>query len=132
VEGKRVLLPRAEEAREVLGDALLEAGALVDRVVCYRTVPALEDAVRLRDELASGVIDAVTLASSSTARYLVEALGKEAVSLLDRPVIACIGPITAATARELGLRVDVEASEHTIPGLVQALSERLGKQLLRD
>ena len=132
VEGKRVLLPRAEEAREVLGDALLEAGALVDRVVCYRTVPALENAVRLRDELASGVIDAVTLASSSTARYLVEALGKEAVSLLDRPVIACIGPITAATARELGLRVDVEASEHTIPGLVQALSERLGKQLLRD
>jgi uroporphyrinogen III methyltransferase / synthase len=125
VAGRRVLLPRAGEAREVLGELLEGAGAVVDRVVCYNTVPALEEADALRKELASGGIDVVTLASSSTARYLVAGLGPEAVALLARTTIACIGPITAATARQLGLRVDVEASEHTIPGLARALVEHL-------
>ncbi|HEX2924227.1 MAG TPA: uroporphyrinogen-III C-methyltransferase [Chloroflexota bacterium] len=123
--GRRVLLPRAGEAREVLSDILEECGAIVDRVVCYNTLPALEGADVLRRELASGRIDAVTLASSSTVEYLMEMLGADAIALLDRAVIACIGPITAATARKLGLRVDVEASEHTIPGLVKALVQHL-------
>ncbi|MHB0868145.1 MAG: uroporphyrinogen-III synthase, partial [Chloroflexota bacterium] len=121
VAGKRVLLPRADLARDVLALDLERAGAVVDDVVAYRTVPAMADLARLREQLAGGEIDVVTFASSSTVRYLVAGLGEEARALLARPTIACIGPITAETARELGLRVDVVAAEHTIPGLVEAI-----------
>ncbi|MHB1160785.1 MAG: uroporphyrinogen-III C-methyltransferase [Chloroflexota bacterium] len=121
VAGKRVLLPRADLARDVLAPDLERAGAVVDDVVAYRTVPAMADLARLREQLAGGEIDVVTFASSSTVRYLVAGLGEEARALLARPTIACIGPITAETARELGLRVDVVAAEHTIPGLVEAI-----------
>ena len=69
-----------------------------------------------------GAIDIVTLTSSSTARNLVAALGGD-LSGLERSLVAAIGPITAETARELGLNVGVVATEHTIPGLVAALVE---------
>ncbi|MGE5620331.1 MAG: uroporphyrinogen-III C-methyltransferase [Sphingomonadaceae bacterium] len=121
IAGKRILLPRADQAREVLAADLARRGALVDEVVAYRTVPAKGDLSRLRDRLAGGEIDVVTFASSSTVRYLVAGLGGDAASLLERPMVACIGHITAGTARELGLRVDVVAAEHTIPGLVRAI-----------
>lgn len=121
VSGKKVLLPRADLARETLAVELEKAGALVDNVVAYRTVAARNDLARLREQLAAGEIDVATFASSSTVRYLVSGLGEDAVPLLSRSLIACIGPITAGTARELGLRVDVMAPEHTIPGLVEAL-----------
>ncbi len=125
VEGRRMLLPRADLAREALAVELERAGALVDNVVAYRTVPARSDMGRLREQLSAGEIDVVTFASSSTVRYLVAALGEDALPLLSRSTIACIGPITADTAREMGLQVDVMAGEHTIPGLVKALSEVL-------
>ena len=126
VAGKRVLLPRADLARDVLKVELERAGALVDAVDCYRTLPARDDLSRLATELAEGRIDVVTLASSSTARNLVSGLGENALELLSRPLVACIGPITAATARGLGLRVDVEAPEHTMPGLVEAIVQAVG------
>ena len=127
VSGKRVLLPRADLARDVLKVEMEKSGAMVDAVVCYRTVPAREDLSRLASELAQGRIDVVTLASSSTARNLVSGLGEGALQLLSRPIIACIGPITAATAGELGLRVDVVAPEHTMPGLVEAIVKAIGE-----
>ncbi len=68
--------------------------------------------------LRGGEIDVVTLTSSSTVRAVIDAVGTEALSCA---TIACIGPITAGTARELGAPVHVEAREHTIPGLVEAL-----------
>lgn len=118
VAGQRVLLPRAEHARDVLPNGLRSVGATVDVVVAYRTeIPP--DAPGLR-ALEAGEIDVVTLTSSSTARNLV-ALASGRVDLINRARVACIGPITAATAREVGLRVDLVAEEHTIPGLVAAL-----------
>jgi uroporphyrinogen III methyltransferase/synthase len=123
VDRMKVLLPRAEMARDVLGEELEKAGANVDRVVAYRAVPTHRDLSVLREQLRDGEIDIATFASSSTVRFLADGLGKDAPALLATTKVACIGPITANTARELGIRVDIVASEHTIPGLVQALVE---------
>lgn len=127
VEGQRVLLPRADIARPALADGLLDAGADVDEIAAYRTVPAdAEDADQIREMLAAGEIDILTFTSSSTVRNFVaalEPLPRDAVHphLPEDIVVACIGPITAGTARELGLPVHVSASEHTIEGLLNAL-----------
>ena len=110
----RVLLARAEVARDVLTDGLRERGWTADVVDAYRTVPAA-----VSDEqrgIISGA-DAITFTSSSTVDRFVEAVGASGVP----PVVACIGPVTAATARGHGLTVDVEAEVHTVDGLVAAL-----------
>ena len=111
--GGRVLLARAEVARDVLPDGLRERGWQVDVVDAYRTVPAV-----VTDDQRSAVAGAevVTFTSSSTVEHFVAAFGRDAVP----PVVACIGPVTAATARDLGLAVTVEADAHTVPGLVAA------------
>ncbi len=121
--GQRVLLPRAEGARDVLIEGLTEQGATVDEVTLYVAAPPEDpDAEGLR-RLRSGEIDVATFASSSSVRNLVSLLGGE-VEPLRRCRIACIGPITARTVEELlGRPPDVVAQEHTIPGLVRALIE---------
>jgi uroporphyrinogen III methyltransferase/synthase len=116
--GGRVVIARAEEARPVLPDGLRAAGWDVDVVPAYRTVAATV-AEGERETLATA--DAVTFTSSSTVSRFVEAFGVGAVP----PVVACIGPVTAATARDHGLAVSVEASDHSIPGLVSALRDHL-------
>ncbi len=116
---KRALLPRAELARDVLPDGLRAAGAIVDVVVAYRTLPADPSPEVLR-RVEAGKVDIVTFASSSTVRNLVSLLGGR-TDLLERSFIACIGPITARTATDLGLRVDLVAQEYSVPGLVGAL-----------
>ncbi len=120
--GQRVLLPRADIATEELADGLRRLGIKVDDAAAYRTEiprgPSAEAQALFRD----GKVDVVTFTSSSTVKGLLALLGPEKAAL-DRCVVACIGPVTSATARELGLHVDIEASEHTIPGLVQALAE---------
>ncbi len=114
----RVVIARAEEAREVLPEGLAERGWHVEVVPAYRTQPVVPaDDTRA----AVAAADAVTFTSSSTVRSFVDAFGRDAVP----PVVACIGPVTAATARELGLDVTVEADPHTIPGLVAALRTAL-------
>jgi uroporphyrinogen III methyltransferase/synthase len=116
--GTRVLLPRAAEAREALPRLLREAGIEVDEVPAYRTLLAeAGEAGKLRERLARGEVDWITFTASSTVRGFVEAVGTET----GRARVAAIGPITAGTARSLGLVVDVTAGEYTIPGLVQAL-----------
>lgn len=110
----RVLVVRAEEAREVLPEGLAERGWDVAVVPAYRTVAATVDDDRRADVATA---DAITFTSSSTVSRFVEAYGVAAVP----PVVACIGPITAATARDHDIAVTVEADEHTIPGLVTAL-----------
>ncbi len=114
--GGRVLVARAEEARPVLPDGLVARGWDVDVVATYRTTAATPSA-----EAATTVAtaDAVTFTSSSTVSRFVEAFGVAATP----PMVACIGPITAATARDHGLDVTVEADEHTIAGLVAALRD---------
>jgi uroporphyrinogen-III synthase len=110
----RVLLARAEVARDVLPDGLRERGWDVDVVDAYRTVPApVTDGQR--DAVATA--DVIAFTSSSTVERFLDAFGPGAVP----PVVACIGPITAATARDRGLTVDVEAPVHTVAGLVDAL-----------
>ncbi|HEX5725185.1 MAG TPA: uroporphyrinogen-III synthase, partial [Longimicrobiaceae bacterium] len=118
LRGRRVLLPRADLARAALPQGLAARGAEVVEVAAYRTVPddgAGAEAARAR--LAAGEIDLVTFTASSTVRGFVALVGPE----LGRAAVASIGPITSATARALGLRVDVEAEEYTIPGLVRAI-----------
>ena len=119
--GDRVLLPRAAGARWILTQGLRSAGAVVEEVPIYRAVPPAGLAACARSALESGV-DAVTFTSSSTVRHLVVALDRGAEAL-DGVVVACIGPVTAATAGEAGLRVDVVAREYAVPGLVTALRD---------
>jgi uroporphyrinogen III methyltransferase / synthase len=114
VEGRRVLVARAAEARSVLPDALRERGAQVDDVALYDTVAdPLSDAERAGLERATYV----TFTSSSTVRFLLESGARPPADAR----IVSIGPITSATAEEHGLGVDVEAEQHDIDGLVQAL-----------
>ncbi|MDQ3721457.1 MAG: uroporphyrinogen-III C-methyltransferase [Actinomycetota bacterium] len=115
VAGKRVLVARAAEARDVLPDALGERGAEVDVVPLYETVVE-----PLGDEERAGLARAshVTFTASSTVRFLLESLGDR---LPPGPRVVSIGPVTSATAREHGLKVDVEATRHDLDGLVDAL-----------
>jgi uroporphyrinogen-III synthase len=119
--GRRVLLPRADVARDALSSGLREAGAEVDTVVAYRTTTATI-APELIEQLDRGEIEIATFTSSSTVRALVGVLGGR-VDLIRGMTIACIGPITARTAEELGLCPRVIARTYTIPGLVSALRD---------
>ena len=115
----RVLLPRADIATETLVAGLQEMGWEVDDVTAYRTVRAAPPAPEIRDAIKAGAFDAVLFTSSSTVRNLVGIAGKPHPST----VIACIGPATARTAEEHGLRVDVLAPEANALMLVDALAD---------
>jgi hydroxymethylbilane synthase len=119
VAGARVLVARAAEAREILPRRLEEAGATVVVVPAYRTeLLPLDEAIQAA--LEAGTLDWIFLTASSTARALAAALG-DTKRLSDRIRIAAIGPVTAETARELGLRVDVVADTYTAEGLIEAV-----------
>jgi uroporphyrinogen III methyltransferase / synthase len=115
----RVLLPRADIATDTLVAGLQEMGWEVDDVTAYRTVRATPPPPHIRDAIKTGRFDAVLFTSSSTVRNLVGIAGKPHPST----VIACIGPATAKTAEEHGLRVDVLAPEASAVALVDALAE---------
>jgi uroporphyrinogen III methyltransferase / synthase len=117
----RVLLPRAAIARDALPAGLADRGWTVDVVEAYRTAVAQPAPEALA---AAATAHAVTFTSSSTVTNYLAVAGEVPVP----PVVACIGPITADTARAAGLTVDVVAAEHTIEGLVQALIEQFGKR----
>ena len=120
--GKRVLIPRAKVAREVLPERLREAGAEVVVPPAYESRPSEEGREGVAQQLEQGDVDLVTFTASSTAENFVRAFGEDwAVRLLGGTRVVCIGPITADTARELGIRVDAVAREYTIAGLVEAV-----------
>lgn len=122
IKGKRVLIPRAKEAREVLPESLAAAGARVKVVTAYETVRDDGGADRMRRMIASGEIDIITFTSSSTVRNFAAILnGMDLAGIPASVIIACIGPVTAETARGLGLRVDIVAEKFTIPGLMEAV-----------
>ena len=125
LRGARVLVPRAETARDALPDGLRARGAVVDVIPVYRTLPALGDGAALAKDILAGRIDVVTFTASSTVRYFVESVGREAAAS-GRFRGAVIGPITAATAREYGIPVTIEAVEYTTDGLVDALVQYFG------
>jgi len=124
VKGKRVLLPRADIARPDLADGLKAMGAEVQQVVAYRTVPAGSSAREALQAALGRRVDVITFTSSSTVQNFVAMLGDDR-SALNGALVACIGPVTADRARELGLKVGVTAGEHTIPGLVRAIVQHL-------
>jgi len=116
-DGKRVLIPRAAVARDLAPAELTRRGAIVKVVEAYRTVipeGARENARRALERAPHWI----TFTSSSTVKNFVSVVGVEALAGVS---IASIGPVTSKTARDLGLRVDVEASPHTVEGLVDAL-----------
>jgi uroporphyrinogen III methyltransferase/synthase len=115
----RVLLPRADIATETLAAGLTEGGWEVDDVTAYRTVRAAPPPAEIRDSIKSGGFDAVLFTSSSTVRNLVGIAGKPH----PRTVVAVIGPKTAETAAEFGLRVDVQPPHASVPDLVEALAQ---------
>ena len=115
----RVFLPRADIATETLVAGLLELGWEVDDVTAYRTVRATPPPAPTREAIKTGKFDAVVFTSSSTVRNLVGIAGKPHAST----VIAVIGPATAKTAEEHGLRVDVLAPEPSVEVLVDALAD---------
>ena len=122
--GKRLLLLRAAEAREVLPEQARAAGAEVLDVAVYRTLPVEQLDPAVLRQLEDGEVDFVTFASSSSVKSLVAALGEaRARELLAAVCVGCIGPVTAAAAEEAGLHVAVVPEEHTIEGLVGALGE---------
>ena len=119
-----VLLPGADIGRDLLAQGLTRLGAQVTLVSAYRTVAAPEVGRLARETLDQG-IDIVTFTSSSTVRNLLEALNGDE-SGLKSSIIACIGPATANTARDLGLRVDLVAKKHNVQGLAECLVEHFG------
>jgi uroporphyrinogen-III synthase len=138
VKGKRVLLARAKVARDVIPRELRSLGARVDVVEAYETVVPRASRQRLRSALASQNRrpDWITFTSSSTVRNFVALLGESRGRVgrdhtgtgprrqLKGVRFASIGPVTSSTLRELGLPVDIEAAEYTIPGLIKAISSR--------
>lgn len=126
--GDRVLLPRADIAREILPETLTALGAEVDNVEAYRTLRGGGDALYLRQLLREGLIHFITFTSSSTVRNFVELLGEDVKALLAGVTLASIGPITTSTAEELGLKVDLEARSYTIEGLLQVIVDHCIKK----
>ncbi len=124
LRGRWVLLPRADLARSALPRAIQIEDGVAHEIAVYHTLPAQPDPTALQ-ALRQGV-DVITFTSSSTVRNfvaLVSNAGLDPHNLLGNPIMACIGPITAGTAREEGLGVDIVADEYTTDGLLNALME---------
>ena len=119
----RVLLPRADIATETLAEGLRERGWEIEDVTAYRTVRAAPPPAETREMIKSGGFDAVCFTSSSTVRNLVGIAGKPH----SRTIVACIGPKTAETAAEFGLRVDVQPEIAAVGPLVDALAEHAAR-----
>jgi uroporphyrinogen III methyltransferase/synthase len=119
----RVLLPRADIATETLAEGLRDRGWEIEDVTAYRTVRAAPPPADTREMIKTGGFDAVCFTSSSTVRNLVGIAGKPHA----RTIVACIGPKTAETAAEFGLRVDVQPEVAAVGPLVEALAEHAAR-----
>jgi uroporphyrinogen III methyltransferase / synthase len=121
---KKILIPRAAKARNILPETLRQRGAQVDIVEAYQTVLPQVDVLAVCKSLREDTIDMITFTSSSTATNFAAMLNDHDLpGLLSKTVIACIGPITKKTVEDLGMRSEVVAEEFTIPGLVNAMVE---------
>lgn len=124
LRGKKILIPRAAKAREVLRETLRQWGAQVDVVEAYRTVVPDVDIAAMRQRLQQGGLDVITFTSSSTVNNFARLFtGADLASIAGKAAIACIGPITAKSVEEQGGRVAIMAREFTAEGLVQAIVE---------
>ncbi len=122
VDNQRILLARAEQARDVLPRELTKLGAIVDEAIAYRTVAETEDISGARQRFENEGADLITFTSSSTVENFLALKLPWPAGLRT----ASIGPITSKTMRDNGLSVDIEAKKYDIPGLVEAIRRDLG------
>jgi uroporphyrinogen III methyltransferase/synthase len=130
VGGKRFLLPRAAKAREILPEKLEEMGGQVDVVPVYETIRPTERSEEVQSLLEKGEISCVTFTSSSTVENFAAMFpGEDLPALVAKAVVACIGPITAETARDHGLEVDIMPAEYTVEALATKIVEYFNRDL---
>jgi uroporphyrinogen III methyltransferase/synthase len=120
LQGKKILIPRAAKARDILPEGLKKLGAAVDVATTYRTINSGRKKEELMELLEKGKVDIITFTSSSTVTNFVDIMGKGFEMPLNIEV-ACIGPVAAATAQKAGFRVDIRQEAYTMEGLVQSL-----------
>jgi uroporphyrinogen III methyltransferase/synthase len=133
VQGRRVLLPRALEARDILPDTLRQWGARVDVVAAYQTVLPGHQSAEVLDALRRGQVHCVTFTSSSTVSNFFRMFQQDELrEALQGVTIACIGPVTAQTAEKYGLKTDIMPLDYTIPALVQAIQDYFRNRLLEQ
>lgn len=123
LENQTVLWVKAENTREVLGNELVGMGAILDEAIAYRTVPEDADHEAIQQFKEEGA-DVITFTSSSTVEHFLDLK----VPLPEGIKVASIGPITSDTLRKHGVKIDIEAREHSIPGLVKAVSQYFAKK----
>lgn len=123
VQGQKVLLPRAKEARAILPQELNRMGATVDEITTYQTIQAVDGQEDLIHALEKGDIDMITFTSSSTVHNFKMLLAQSDIQqMMSGVTIACIGPITADTAQKLDFKTDIVAQSFTIKGLCDAIT----------
>jgi uroporphyrinogen III methyltransferase / synthase len=123
IVGKHFLIPRATIAREVLPEKLREMGATVDVVPTYQTVLPKSKSDALAKRLQSENIDVLTFTSSSTVKNFLTLTGESLLPKIKKICIACIGPVTAKTAKEAGLKVDILPKKFTVASLLDAIED---------
>ena len=129
IKGKRFLLPRALKAREILPIEINRLGGHIDVAPVYKTIRPRSGVAEIRKSFGAGEINAVTFTSSSTVTNFAAMFKRgEAAELLKGSQVACIGPVTAATAKELGFSVEIMAKEYTMPGLTDAMEKYYSKK----
>ncbi|HIE41898.1 MAG TPA: uroporphyrinogen-III C-methyltransferase [Nitrospinaceae bacterium] len=121
IKGQRFLIPRATVAREILPEQLRKMGAIVDVAPAYQTVLPSQPVDTLEKRLKEGSIDVITFTSSSTVTNFLTLIGKKLLPEIKKVTIACIGPITAKTAREAGLNVKIMPEQYTVSSLMDAI-----------
>ena len=126
IKGKRFLMPRTDIARSYIPQELEKLGAEVSDIVAYKTVLATDGDNIVLDKLKDGEVDIVTFTSASTVKNFVKIIGEDNLSSFKNNVqFASIGPITNESAKEMDIEISIKAEEYTIPGLVQAIVEKV-------
>ncbi len=121
IEGKRFLLPRATVARETLPEQLQKMGAIVDIAPAYQTILPDTPVEALAKRLEAGSIDVITFTSSSTVKNFLALTGEKLLPAIKKTKIACIGPVTAKTAKDAGLNVEIMPEQYTVPALLDTI-----------
>jgi len=124
LKGKKILVPRAKEARDLLIKELQKSGAQVKEVAVYETIIDRENKDGLLKSFREAAPDIVTFTSSSTAKNFVDLVGKKSFkTIFSKSKFVSIGPITSKTAKGLGIKIAAQAKQYTIPGLLQAIEK---------
>lgn len=125
----KVLLIQPKKARNVIPEGLAEHGIRTDVLRLYETVQAQQGTEALREALLNDEVDYITFTSSSTVTNTLALLGEDGVALVKRAKVVCIGPITAATCEEEGIKPDLIATEFTIPAMVDTVLNDVQKEV---